>query len=299
MAEARRRSGGSRMDAVTAYATLRTALAAFGLPPAELDETQLAEIETIVARELAIGDAVLASDRAQDVTVAETDIAAAVRELQARYPSKKDFTLDLARNGLDVRTLKQALARELKVASVLEQVGQEAPEVSEDEVRAYYEANEARFAYPETREVRHILVTVNDDYKENSSVAALGRIGRIRKELGEDPSQWPACFGEKAARYSECPTAMEQGRLGRARPGQLYPALDAMLFSMGEGEISAPIETEVGFHILYCEKIHPAGELSFEEAEPKIRERLQQVHVRRQQRAWLASLRGSGAPAAA
>ncbi len=290
VAEARRHSGGGRMDAATAYATLRTALAAFERPPAELDEAELAEVGAIVARELAIEDAVLGSDRARDVTVADTEIAAAVRELQDRYPARKDFTLDLARHGLDVRGLRQALGRELKVAAVLEQVGQEAPVASDDEVLAYYEANRARFAYPETREARHILVTVNDAYPENSRVAALDRIGRIRRELGEDSSQWAARFGEQAARCSECPTAMEEGRLGRARPGQLYPELDAALFAMGEGEIAGPVETEVGFHILYCERIHAAGELSFEAAAPKIRERLQQAQARRRQRAWLAGI---------
>jgi len=294
MAEAARPAGVARTDAMAAYATLRTALASFAKPPAELDKAQLAEVGVIVRRELVIEDAVLASDMARDVRLSDTEIAAAVRELQARYPGKKDFLLDLERHGLDQRGLRRALGRELTVAAVLEQVGRGAPEVTEDEVRGYYTENQARFAFPETREARHILVTVNDDFTENSHEAALARIGHIREEIGTDPLYWAERFGEKAATSSECPTAMQQGRLGRVRPGQLYPELDAALFAMQQGEIAGPIETEIGFHLLYCEEIYAAGELDYAQVAEHIRSHLQQAHARRHQRAWLTSLCGGG-----
>lgn len=290
MAEAARPASVARTDTISAYATLRTALASFDKPPAELDEAELAEVGMIVQRERVIEDAVLVSDMARDVSIADTEVAAAVRELQARYPAKKDFLLDLARHGLDQRGLRRALARELTVAAVLEQVGRGAPEVSEEEVRVYFEENRARFDFPETREARHILVTVNDDFKENRREAALARIGRIRGEIGTDPAHRAERFGEKAATSSECPTAMQQGQLGRVHPGQLYPELDTALFAMHEGEIAGPIETEIGFHLLYCEKIHAAGELDYAQVAEHIRAHLQQAHARRHQRAWLASL---------
>lgn len=282
-------------ESAVAYATLRTALATFSRPPAELTEAERAELGAQVARELAIADAVLASDMARHVTIADTEVAAALRELQARYPSKDDFLRDLARHSLDKRGLRQALGREMKVAAVLERVGEGAAVVTDAEVQDYYAANRARFGYPETREARHILVTINDDYPENRREAAMARIQDIASKIGGDAGR----FAELAASRSECPTAMEEGRLGRVRPGQLYPELDQALFAMSEGGISGPIESEVGFHLLFCEKIHAAGELSFAQAEPKIRERLQQAHARRRQQAWLASLRhGAGADTA-
>lgn len=289
MAEAQRQSGGSRMDAAVAYATLRTALAAFEQPPVELDETQLAEVETIVMRELVIADAVLESERAQVVTVAETEVADAVLELQKRYPSKKDFTLDLARHSLDLRGLKQALARELKVAAVMEQVGLEAPIVGDDEVRWYYDNNQVRYSYPETREARHILVTINDDYPENRREEAWRRIQDIAGRVGTNAER----FAEQALKHSECPTSIQQGRLGRLRPGQLFSELDKALFALNEGDIVGPVETEIGFHLLYCETIYPAGTIGFEQAKEKIRDELQNYQIQRYQRAWMASLNGS------
>lgn len=275
-----------RSSAVTAYTTLRTALASFETMPAELEAKELDELRRTVDRELAIQDAVLASDLAQDVAIPDGEVTEAVRELQSRYPKKEDFLNDLARNGLNKKGLKQALARELKVSAILARVESQAPEVSDAEVRDYYDSHRDRFVYPETRDARHILVTVNDEFPENCREAALKRIEQIGWGIGRKSDR----FGEQAAKNSECPTAMQEGRLGRIRPGQLFPELDAALFAMAEGEISQPIETEVGFHLLYCEKIHPAGEVTFEEAAPKIRQHLQQSQARKFQHAWLAAL---------
>lgn len=97
-------------------------------------------------------------------------------------------------------------------------------------------------------------------------------------------------FGEFAKRYSECPTAIEGGRLGEVRRGQLHAGLDAMLFSMQENQLSAILESEMGLHILLCEKIRAAKRVPFSVAVPRIREFLQERQRRNCLKAWLASL---------
>ncbi|MGD9164689.1 MAG: peptidylprolyl isomerase, partial [Chromatiales bacterium] len=97
-------------------------------------------------------------------------------------------------------------------------------------------------------------------------------------------------FEEFAKRYSECPTAMEGGKLGQTSRGQLYESLDAVLFRLEEGEISDIVESEMGFHILFCEKIKPARKVPLSKAAPRIREVLQERQRRNCQKAWLNSL---------
>lgn len=276
----------ARQEALLAYAVLRHALQAYEQPPVDLPKSQCDEIRVKVERELVIQDAVLNSSMAPSIGVADAEVATAVAELQGRYDCRKDFLNDLARNGLDMPGLEAALARELRVAAVLERVGEAAPDVTDAEVRDYYERHSEKFAYPETREARHILITINDDYPENSREMARVRIERIVVEIDGKPGR----FVGLAAKHSECPTAMQQGQLGRVRAGQLYPELDTTLFAMKEGDISRPIETEIGFHLLYCERVYPPGEAEFGQVEGKIREFLQQAHVRKCQRNWLAEL---------
>ncbi|MEQ1530114.1 MAG: nitrogen fixation protein NifM, partial [Methylococcales bacterium] len=60
--------------------------------------------------------------------------------------------------------------------------------------------------------------------------------------------------------------------------------------SLKEHEISAVVETEIGLHLIQCQKIIPAETLSLLKATPKIRQMMQERYRRNCQRTWLASL---------
>jgi peptidyl-prolyl cis-trans isomerase C len=83
---------------------------------------------------------------------------------------------------------------------------------------------------------------------------------------------------------------MEGGRLGTLNRGQLYPALDAALFELAAGQLSGVLESELGFHLLLCEAIHPAKSLPFDQVRTRIHQALEQRRRKEQQRHWLASL---------
>jgi len=102
--------------------------------------------------------------------------------------------------------------------------------------------------------------------------------------------QNPAAFTRLAEQYSECPTAFNGGLLGRVKPGQLYAQLDAALFALPASGISAVLESELGFHLLYCEQIHPPTVRTLNEVCETLRTHLQQQRIQQQQKAWLRSL---------
>ena len=66
-----------------------------------------------------------------------------------------------------------------------------------------------------------------------------------------------------------------------------------MLFTMQEGEISSIIESEMGFHILLCEKIKPGKRVAFAKVEAKIRALLEERKRRSRQKEWLRDLRNA------
>jgi peptidyl-prolyl cis-trans isomerase C len=145
-------------------------------------------------------------------------------------------------------------------------------------------------------------VTINTDYLENSRNAARARIDAIARMFaagatgseaaatGADADSKVRRFGDAARRHSECPTALEDGRIGDVHPGQLYPAVDAALFALAEGAISPVVESPMGFHLVLCERIKPAKTVPFAEARGRIREALERQRRREAQRAWLAEL---------
>lgn len=271
---------------IEAYGLMRSALALFDKPPAELDANQLAQASAQALKEYEIENRVLKSPEAASVIVTEQALANAMKQIRERFDDDQSFDLALANNGLGRQSLQSALLRQCKVENVLESVASRASNVSEVEVGLYYHMHPEKFQRPEQRSVRHILITINDDYPENSRENALQRISELADKLKRKPHK----FADLAMKHSECPTALQGGELGAFARGTLYPEIDAALFSMKEGQISNIIETEAGFHLIQCGKIHPAESMSLKKAQPKIRKLMQERMRRTCQRAWLASL---------
>lgn len=268
-----------------AYALLRAALNLYGRGPADLSADESAQVRRQAEREYRIEQRVLSSPEAARVVVRDNEVEAAVREIAARYPDQESFLAATGAHGVSLRSLKAALRRQLRVEATLERVGSRAPKVSDADVQLYYQLHPERFTRPPLRSARHILITVNPDFPENTRERALERIETLLRMIdgGED-------FEALARQHSECPTALEGGRLGEVPKGKLYSEIDGVLFELAEGEVSGPVESPIGFHILYCEKVHEAGTVAFDAVRSQVRERLQAQMAVRHQREWLKAL---------
>ena len=152
--------------------------------------------------------------------------------------------------------------------------------------RLYYQYHPEQFRRPETRLVRHILITINDTIPENTREAAGKRAAEISARLAKEPQR----FEEQALKHSECPTALDGGKLGDLPRGKLFPELDQALFEMKAGEVSGVLESELGFHILRCDAITEAGVLGYDQAKQHIRKLLEQKRKRARQQAWMKEL---------
>jgi len=268
------------------YLLLRTALAQYEKSPNQLSETELRALKRQVAKEYEIQNLILSSKEARDIYIPESVVDTSIEEVKNRYGDTEEFLTDIESNGMSEQGFRAALARELKVEAVLDRVSSKAVSISDMDIMIYYHMHHERFELPETRTARHILITINSDYEENQKQNAFQRLVKIKSRLDKKIKR----FGEQALKHSECPTAMNGGLLGRVRQGELYPELDTALFSMKQGTVSNVIESELGFHILLCEQIHPAGKATLKEARPKIQELLEDRARRMCQKAWLNQL---------
>ncbi|MES9974760.1 MAG: nitrogen fixation protein NifM [Candidatus Thiodiazotropha sp.] len=268
------------------YHLLRNALECFGRNPGQLEPGEFQQVYTTASKSFELESLVLDSPEAKGVIISDQQLDLSIEEVASRYAGRDEFLQDLEANDLDEECLRQALYRELMFDSVLQMVAANSSDVSDIDVNLFYAMHHERFELPEQRQGRHILVTVNPDFPENTSDVARKRMEQILEKLAGRTNRFP----EFAKRYSECPSAMEGGKLGEVKRGQLYPELDAVLFSMQENEISSIIASEMGYHILLCEMIKPAKRVPISKVKTKIREILEQRQRRNCQKAWLASL---------
>lgn len=268
------------------YSLLRVADEKFGCNPSSLPPEQHDEAQRIARRQLAIENAVLSSPESAGVCVQESAIDEAFERIRVRYADNDAFQRAMATAGIDNEALRSALNRELRVEAVMDRVAAQHASISDTEAHLYYYMNPAQFDRPELRTARHILITINPDFPENQRDNALKKILAIQRRVEKKPDR----FEEQAFKHSECPTALQGGTLGKVKRGQLFPTLDEALFAMAEGTCSDILESPLGFHILFCEIVHPSGVAPLSEVLPGLRQWLSQRQKRIAQRKWLESI---------
>jgi nitrogen fixation protein NifM len=270
------------------FIRLRAALELFGKPPFELDPEQAEKARRQAAREYEVESRILNAPEAAGVVAVEEEVERAYAEIAGRYQEVPAFETALAANGLDPVSLRQALARQCRVNTVLERVTAAADEeeIGDTEVGIYYHSHFDSFQQPERREAFHILISINEDFPENTRTGAFERITKLAERL----VQKPKLFEELAQRHSECPTAMRGGRIGMVRRGQLFAPVEAALFSLQAGQISTPVESEMGFHLVLCAAIQKPETISLKKATPHIRKVLRERVRENRRREWIASL---------
>lgn len=123
--------------------------------------------------------------------------------------------------------------------------------VSPEEIAQYYETHQQQFVIPKTMEARHILLKLDSaaDEQEVARKKELAEKIRAMAQNGKD-------FAELAKQYSEDNTRDNGGYLGVFdRESMVKPFAD-QAFSLQAGEISPPVRTQFGWHIIKAEKIN-------------------------------------------
>jgi len=278
----------SSLDATAARAfqIFRAALTRFRCPPDRLDAAQRKSLERLAEKALDLELRVLCTPRAAAVQISEYRIREAVQEAETQCGGEEAFASALAAAGLDRTGFAAGVARELTFDGAMRRAAADAEEPTAEAVRSFFEKNTERFRVPETRTVRHILITINPDFPENSREAAKRRIGEIAGLLDSTTDT----FAAVAKAHSECPTALEGGLVGTVARGSLYAEIEAAVFAASPGEVSGPVETDMGFHLVLCEAVREGRSRAFFEVETEIREHLAKTARSAAQRTWLASL---------
>ncbi|WP_454913627.1 SurA N-terminal domain-containing protein [Stutzerimonas chloritidismutans] len=168
------------------------------------------------------------------------------------------------------RTPEQVIVEyvELKKESFFDQV-----EVSDEELQELYQKQIANLA--EQRRAAHILIETGGELSDDEAKAKIDEIA-TRVKNGDD-------FAAVAKEASQDPgSASEGGDLGFAGPGVYDPAFEDALYALNEGEVSAPVKSEFGWHIIKLLGVQSPEVPAFESLKPQLVRELkaQQVEQR-------------------
>ncbi|MBF0437167.1 MAG: peptidylprolyl isomerase [Magnetococcales bacterium] len=132
--------------------------------------------------------------------------------------------------------------------------------------------------------LRHILITVGNKHDDKSSLAKI-------KEL-QDKIKGGAAFDQVAREYSEDDASVKEGGdLGWMEPDAILPAFAAALKNLTKGQISQPIKSQFGWHLLKLDDKESSNPNSFEAQKSALEQRLLGTKAKERYQQWLRDLR--------
>ena len=167
--------------------------------------------------------------------------------------AKKNFYEGDPKFKADLAKIKDEMLANFAIEKALSAV-----KVAEDEIKKFYEEHKAEFLAGESVEASHILV---DDEEKAKEILADIKDGKVS-------------FEDAAKANSSCPSKEKGGALGNFTRGQMVPEFETAAFAMNVGDISEPIKTQFGYHIIKLTNKTEAKEIPYEEIKPRLEQKL-------------------------
>jgi parvulin-like peptidyl-prolyl isomerase len=209
------------------------------------------------------------------IDVTDQQIAKKVDEVKKQYfaGSQAKFEKGLADQGYTKATLEEDIRSQLLTEGIYKKVTSDA-KVTDADVKSYYEKNRANYTVPESRSVRHILVKTKAD------------ADRIRAQLvnGGD-------FAALAKANSIDPGSKDAGGKLTVSKGQTVAPFDKAAFSLDTNELSQPIKTQFGYHLIQpLGAVKPGSVTPFAQVKDQIKTQLESETKNTAVNKWVADV---------
>jgi parvulin-like peptidyl-prolyl isomerase len=255
-------------------AVMQSALAA-GIPPGMVDAQAKAAFEKPAYEKLIERQLLAAEAKKRGLFPTMEEAEAATKEdrerLMKTLPAGKTFADALAMMGTDETTFKNELQADVAVNRLMKAIDADIKPVAEADLKKVYDENIDKMKVPDTASASHIVVMLAKDATEDRVKAATEKAAAIRKEAkGKNKEQ----FAALALAKSEDPTVQQtKGDLGTFAKGDLLPELEAAAFALKDGEVSEPVRSDKGLHVMRGQGVTKGRTRTFEEVKGAIAQR--------------------------
>ncbi len=195
------------------------------------------------------------------LTVTEADIDEEIqRIIDENFMGMEDqFEQLLEQYGLTMESVRN----DARVKLMARKIAETQLEISDEELKEYFADNQEKFNIPAEVKARHILVKTEEEALEVIDLLNGG-----------------ADFAELAKERSEDPGSKDQGgELGFFKPGEMQQEFEDAAFSMEIGEISEPVESWYGFHVIEVLEKKSGREVTFDEVKDQVYEEMAEEKI--------------------
>jgi len=236
----------------------------------DLDEALNKQYGTSILQTLIANKVVDLEAEKEKIKVTDKEKKAELDDLIESSGGEDAFNAALEANGASKADIEEELLRYLKIKKLLEP----RIEITDDQIKSYFDENKASFDTPEQVEASHILVADEKTAKE------------VKKKLddGED-------FADLAKEYStDTATKDNGGELGYFSSGQMVEEFEKAAFSMDVDEISDPVKTDNGWHIIKVTGHKDAVEAKLDDHKDEIKDTLFETQMNTEYSTWLTEI---------
>jgi peptidyl-prolyl cis-trans isomerase C len=230
----------------------------------------------------------LVAEAASTEKVSDADVDAELAKIKGQFPDEKAFQEQISQAGMTPEKLKENIRTGLQQSRWMKsQVT--TPEITDDQAKTFYDSNIQEFEQPETVKASHILFMVDPDasadvVKQKEAAAAKAA---ERAAAGED-------FTKLAKELSEEPGASESGGdLGFFPKDRMVPEFAEVAFAQKVGDISKPVKSQFGWHVIKVTDKKAAGTVPFDQVKEQVVSYLKSTNQREAVQAVLNKLKES------
>ena len=211
--------------------------------------------------------------------ITESDVDKQMLTIKSQYFGKngkcdaaceKKYAAEIKKQGVSDEQVREDVRASVVQNKIYETVTKGVT-VTDKDIEDYYKKNKQNYVQPESRDVRHILV------KKKALAESLYQ----RAASGEN-------FAALAKKFSEDPSSKAQGGKLPISKGRQVPEFDKAAFALDVGEISRPVKTTYGWHVITAlTAIKKAKTTPLSEVKPAIRQQLLQQEKTDAMKAWV------------
>jgi peptidyl-prolyl cis-trans isomerase C len=251
---------------------------------AKIPPERLARIEQNILKRLVEKELVRQAVEKAGIKVEDIEIAAAYEEYKKRFQTDEQFQNYLKHGRVTEVSIRERITDKRSLEKLIESRGNLA--IDDKQGKEFYAKNERFYIDKAGVRASHILIKLNEKATPEQTKAAMAKVKKVQADLAAKKE-----FAEVAKKYSEGPSAPKGGDLGFFGPGQMVKPFEETAFKMKVGDLSAPVKTRFGLHIIKVIEKREERKKPYDEVKEQIVQTLKNKRFFQERRKLLEDLR--------
>lgn len=227
-----------------------------------VEQNGTSALERLITEEI-----VKQESKKNNIKISDKEIEKTVKEEEAKYGGVDEYKKMLSSQGVTMKEIEDNVTYFLTLKKLLEKE----MNVTDEELKAHFEEKKDSYNTPEQVKASHILVKDEETAKKVKGLIDSGTpFEEVAKEFSTDESN-----------------KTTGGDLGYFKKGDMVDTFDAKVFQMKVGEVSEPVKTQFGYHIILLVDKKPAQKANFEQMKETVKEEMLQQKLETEYPKWV------------